>query len=732
MEKVKLNQWLLRITSFKEALLQDLDQLAQDDRWPERVLAMQRNWLGRSDGWRITFKVHISSSLGEEQETIEVFTTRADTLCGPQYLALSLSHPIVKKIADRSPSLQSFLETAPSLADDSKAGFLLPGVSAMNPLAAVEDAPSQVNGPLPVYAAPYVLDDYGAGAVVGCPGHDARDHAFWKQNREHEEIRQLVTMAPGSQMRSQGHREIDLNKAPFTSRGIMTQNCHQYAGLSSEDASTKIVSDLNSAGEFAAPNQTWKLRDWLISRQRYWGTPIPIIHCTTCGIVPVPVQDLPVKLPNLDGEWFLKKGGNPLESATSLINTECPKCGGRAKRDTDTMDTFVDSSWYFMRFPDSRNVAMPFSSETVDKWLPVGLYIGGVEHAILHLLYSRFITKFLTATSTWPSGGGLENRGEPFCKLITQGMVHGKTFSNPTNGQFLKPGELDLTIPSLPKVKMTGEIPIITWEKMSKSKYNGVDPKDCLATYGADATRAHMLFSAPVSEVVQWEEDRIIGILRWFWRLWRMVEKVSFQVDGATAISPQGQMSMPATSSMSEQERTVWFIVQTTIESVTYALSKTYALNTYISDLIKLSNTLSTTTISNVALSYNCTSALLRMLAPVAPAFAEECWEQLHSAVLQKHNESIFTSPFPICEPVSIEHTQTCAVQENGKLRFTTSITKPSADLLDPKSAERFDQWILAQIEATEEGKKWLVSKKDKVWKRVVCVRGGRTVNFVG
>ena len=693
---------------------------------------MQRNWLGRSDGWRITFKVQTDSSLGEIQETVEVFTTRADTMCGPQYLALSLSHPIVKRAAIQHSSLRSFLETAPSLADNSKAGFLLPGISAINPLSLADNAPIHVHDPLPVYVAPYVLENYGVGAVVGCPGHDTRDHAFWKENRRHEEIRQLVTSVSRSSLREQGNQEIDVNKAAFTSHGVMTQICCQYAGLSSEEASAKIISDLNSAGDFAEPTQTWRLRDWLISRQRYWGTPIPIIHCTACGTVPVPVADLPVELPKLTGEWFLRKGGNPLELATDWVNTKCPKCGGSAKRDTDTMDTFVDSSWYFMRFPDCNNGAEPFSPEIVDEWLPVGLYIGGIEHAILHLLYARFITKFLNKTSQWPSGGGPGNKGEPFNELITQGMVHGKTFSNPANRQFLKPEELDLIDPSTPRVKATGESPVVSWEKMSKSKYNGVDPQACFDKYGADATRAHMLFQAPISDIVQWEEDRIVGIHRWFGRVWRIVEKLSLQLDSATALSSREQMSMPTVSSMSVQERVVWSAVQTAIDSVTNALSRTYALNTYISDLIKLSNALSTTAITSTAVSYNSISALLRMLAPVAPAFSEECWERLHSAMPSERIDSIFLSSFPSREQFHVEHSQTCAVQENGKLRFTVSVAKPSTNLSSQESEEHFAKWMLAQIEVTEEGKRWFASKKDKVWKRVVCVRGGRTVNFVG
>ncbi|KAL9118097.1 MAG: hypothetical protein Q9187_005362 [Circinaria calcarea] len=737
-EKRLLKQWYLRITDFKEALLKGLDYLGEDKKWPERVLAMQRNWLGRSEGARIKFQIKTNVGREKAKESVVVFTTRPDTLFGVQYIALSVSHPIVARLAPRYPELQSFLNMAPSLPTDTKTGFILPEIYALNPLCLLNNSSEHVREPLPVYVVPYVLNDYGEGAVMGVPGHDTRDHAFWMQNGGKEAIRQVILstkLLVDAKPAQVGNKIQDV---PFLSHGILSASCGELAGLTSADASTKIISALRSAGNFAEPAESWRLRDWLVSRQRYWGTPIPIVHCSSCGAIPVPIDQLPVELPKLEGSWFLRKGGNPLDSAPHWVNTTCPSCGEHAKRDTDTMDTFVDSSWYFMRFPSAHVSHEPFSPDLTDSMLPVDIYIGGVEHAILHLLYARFLSKFLASTPLWPSGGGPKNKGEPFQKLITQGMVHGKTFSDPETGRFLKLEEVDLSDPLTPKIKLTGKVPNISWEKMSKSKHNGVDPKTCIEKYGADATRAHMLFQAPIGEVLQWEEDRIVGIHRWFGRIWRLVADVSFATSkNQDHIGATNRIPWPSLSSLLNTEKAIWITLQDTIASVSTAFSTTYTLNTAVSDLIKLTNTLTASPLTNIPLAYHATSALLRMLAPIAPAYAEECWELLHppsSPPLPK--VSIFQHPFPTPEDVPVSETQTCSVQENGKLRFTVEITRPPAELLGEGKEERFKEWVLGQIEGTEEGARWLRSRREreggKGWKRVVCVRGGRTVNFVG
>ena len=513
-EKRMLKQWFLKISEFREELLADLELL--EGAWPERVLAMQKNWLGKSTGARIKFPI-----IAYDQRThsdIEVFTTRPDTLFGVQYIALASMHPIVRDLAKDDVTLQAFLDTMPTLPPDSKMSYLLPNVRAINPLAYEESTPDATKASLPIYVTPYVLADYGDGAVMGVPGHDSRDHAFWKHNHHDEPIRMVIAQSADG-------ATVPVNE-PFIQHGLLTSHSGPYAGLTTAEATPKIIEGLGSKG-LGSTAETWRLRDWLISRQRYWGTPIPIVHCDSCGPVPVPEDQLPVKLPPVEGHWLKGKAGNPLEDAHEWVNTPCPKCGDSAKRDTDTMDTFVDSSWYFMRFIDPHNDDQLFNPKIAEETLPVDLYVGGVEHAILHLLYARFISKFVAATSPWNS----KNNGEPFKQLLAQGMVHGKTYSDPANGRFLKPHEVDLSVPSKPIVISSGEIANVSFEKMSKSKHNGVDPMICMEKHSADATRAHILFQAPVSEVLDWDEEKITGITRWFQRVYDHIDKLNAEYD---------------------------------------------------------------------------------------------------------------------------------------------------------------------------------------------------------
>lgn len=693
---------------------------------------MQRNWLGKSIGAKIKFSVELKSLERERsgklvekkrEKPVEVFTTRPDTLHGVQYIALSITHHIVQEWAVDNPDLQEYIRSAPSLPADSKSGYLLQNVSARNPLSVLEDSPRYSEWPLPVYVAPYVLESYGEGAVMGVPGHDSRDFAFWVKHNDHEPIRRVIAPPDSSAGQTIPGNEI-LTEA-YEQPGILTPLCGSMAGLKSAEASPKIVDDLADAGGLAQYAETWRLRDWLISRQRYWGAPIPIIHCQECGAVPVPSDELPVELPKLQGSRG--KGGNPLESAEDWVNTTCPRCGASAKRDTDTMDTFMDSSWYFMRFADPHNATKLFSTEAAEMNLPVDIYIGGVEHAILHLLYARFIAKFLATTSLWPSGGGHDNRGEPFRKVINQGMVHGKTFSDPVTGRFLRSEEVDVSDRSSPKILLTGQTPNVSWEKMSKSKHNGVDPMECIRKYGADTTRAHILFQAPVSEVLEWEEERIIGIQRWFGRVWRLVHY--FLETGLAEISPLHLDSPQNPQTASEKQ--LWAQVQHLVISVNTSLSDTFSLNTVISDLIKLTNAIFAASDISYIIRYHAMSVLLRMMAPVAPAFSEECWEQINSH-FGDSNASIFDKPFPVPDGSlanSEQGNQTCAVQENGKWRFAIEIPNPPAEMTEKGREVALQGWLLAQIEKTDQGRKWMSKCRD--WKRVVIVKGGKTVNFV-
>ena len=709
--------------------MDDLDLLAQNSNWPERVLSMQRNWLGKSKGAKIKFQVMAYD--GAKHKAIEVFTTRPDTLFGVQYVALSATHPLVVEQVKNDAQLQSFIDNMSTLPQDSKDGFLLSNVRAINPLAFDPSTPDATKASLPIYVAPYVLADYGDGAVMGVPGHDLRDNAFWKQNRGSDPIR-IVVKPP------LGPEDIS-NQDTFIHQGILTSQSGRFSGKTSAEASQEIVELLkpNELGDFA---ETWRLRDWLISRQRYWGTPIPIIHCESCGPVPVPVDQLPVELPRVEGHWLRGKAGNPLEDAHEWVDTHCPKCHSPAKRDTDTMDTFVDSSWYFMRFADPQNEELPFSAEAVNELLPVDLYIGGVEHAILHLLYARFITKFLATTSLWPAGAPKDTRGEPFKQLLTQGMVHGKTYTDPSNGRFLKLEEVSLDIPSKPIIIATGETANVSFEKMSKSKYNGVDPTTCIKMYGADATRAHMLFQAPASEVLEWDEGKIAGVIRWMVKLYDYVCRNRTLTNPSTDEPPRLYFStrLQTVNSLDKKQSLIWdkeidlwLSVQRAITSVTESFSTASSLNTVVSDLMTLSNTLlDSEKACNVTLRYHALSALLRMVAPITPAFAEECWSILHESPA-----SIFKQPFPVPDKTleilqQQRRSQVCAVQVNGKLKFAVTIPLPPAGL----EGDKLVQWVTARILETEEGGQRLVGNDSmdvSKAKKVVVVRQGKTVNFV-
>ncbi|KAJ9131103.1 Leucyl-trna synthetase [Pleurostoma richardsiae] len=722
-EKRRLKQWFFRISEFQEALLRDLEVLAKDNAWPERVLTQQKNWLGKSTGAMIKFPV-----LAYDQDVhaaIEVFTTRPDTLFGVQYIALAATHPVVAKLAKSDPELQAFLDTLPGLPPDSKVGYMLPHLRAINPLAYHEESPDAVKQSLPVYVAPYVLGDYGEGAVMGVPGHDIRDHAFWKEHHKDEPVRVVLGA-------SDDESTTAMLNEPFVEHGILTEHSGPFKGKSSQEAAEMLVKMLETAG-LAKPVEKWRLRDWLISRQRYWGTPIPIIHCDSCGAVPVPEDQLPVELPEVDDHWAEGKTGNPLENADEWLHTTCPKCGGPAKRDTDTMDTFVDSSWYYMRFIDPHHKKEPFSADMAKSLLPVDLYIGGVEHAILHLLYARFIYKFLMESHLGAESPEVIH--EPFARLVTQGMVHGKTYSDPDTGRFLRPDEVDLTDPQ-PKVLATGKTATVSYEKMSKSKYNGVDPTEFISRYGADATRAHMLFQAPVSETVNWDEEKISGVTRWLSRVWDMVLRAGkwwTDDDGRSVkddlIERAKHVDMMDEAQLAkwDADSAVWRQLQQTIESVTASYTEVYSLNTVISDLMILSNVIASSSHAEPMIRREALSALIRMLAPITPAFADECWTVLHQT-----SHSLFQSAaFPVPDgtlAVLQPRKQSCAVQVNGKLRCVVDI--PQSPNME---GDELKGWIVDEILKTEEGQAKLGSGKFDIRaaKKAVVVRDGKLVNFV-
>ncbi|CAK7271964.1 coenzyme A transporter [Sporothrix epigloea] len=765
-EKKLLKQWFLRISAYREALLQDLDTLAVNTAWPERVLSMQRNWLGKSKGALVKFPLLAFGHAVTPPAHITVYTTRIDTLFGVQYLALAASHSLVQDLAKVDPELRAFLDTLPALPADSKVGYLLPHVRAISPLAYHDSTPEASKISLPVYVAPYVLGDYGEGAVMGVPGHDVRDHSFWKQHHGDDPVRFVLSASADEattvldKEKDQESESVQNKNGPFVGHGYMTEHSGPFKGKPSKEAAAMLLSMLETAG-LATATERWRLRDWLVSRQRYWGAPIPIIHCESCGAVPVPEADLPVRLPDVKEHFAGKQVGNPLASpeAADWVNVPCPQCHGPAKRDTDTMDTFVDSSWYYMRFVDPHNQDAPFSADKASKMLPVDLYLGGIEHAILHLLYARFIYKVLMtselvdiksnethAKEVGEDGESVPHRPvhEPFTRLITQGMVHGKTLIDPETGNYLLSDEVDVTTdPTRPIVRATGQPAIISYEKMSKSKFNGVDPTETIARYGADATRAHMLFQAPVADVLQWDEDKITGVTRWLFRVHDLVGALpaSGAASGRTVaedLQARKETSLTADElARWDADAAVWREVQTTIASVTASYTRIYTLNTVVSDLMRLSNTLVGAREAGIATPSVLragVSALVRMLAPITPAFAEECW-----GVLDKSAPGLFTTSTPSVvfpeEDGSVAwlqpRLQKCAVQVNGKLRLAVDIPLAPCHV----KGDALRDWLCDAILATEEGQARLAGGQGQLdirkARKIIVVRDGKLVNFV-
>ena len=676
-EQKNLTQWFLKITQYADALLDDLDQLQG---WPERVRTMQANWIGRSIGAEIDFQVD-----GHNDATITVFTTRADTLFGVSYVVLAPEHPLVDALttADQKESVEAFRDLVSDLSNDERTADDRPKRGVATGAEAVNPANGQK---VPIWVADYVLAGYGTGAVMGVPAHDERDFRFAKTYEL--PVQRVIQM--------DGTDEHSNDGEAWTGPGTLV-NSGAFDGQSNDQAK-QAITEYGTTKGWARAKRQYRLRDWLISRQRYWGCPIPIIHCADCGAQPVPTDQLPVALPkdvNLAG-----KGGSPLAALDDWVNVPCPICGKPARRETDTMDTFMCSSWYFLRFADPQNSDRPFESEAVKKWLPVQQYVGGIEHAILHLLYSRFFTKAL-------KDRGLISINEPFERLLTQGMVQGVTYRNPRTGRYVAPAlVLD---PGAPMDPDDGEELEVLFEKMSKSKHNGVDPALVIDRYGADTARMFILFKAPPEKDLEWDDADVEGQFRFLQRLWRLVDSVS-KLTAPDQLLSNDVSGIPA--ELSESETEIRRAVHLAIQAVSDDLSGEFQFNTAISELMKLSNSLSGAVLdASRPVQVEAMGALIRLLAPFAPHLAEEFWFRLGG------QGSVHLQTWPQHDPAAlVQDTVDLVIQIKGKVRGTIQVP-----------AECDKDTLEALALASDVAKRWLEGKPPR---RVIVVPG-KLVNLV-
>ena len=672
----ELEQWFFKITHYADELLNGMRELGE---WPEKVLTMQRNWVGRSEGARVRFTVNESGAAGRTSNLeprdshVEVFTTRIDTIFGANFIVIAPEHPLVQRFADESSDPAAFRARAARFTSQDRSARLTgevekegfdTGRTAINPF---------TGKPIPIWVANFVLIDYGTGAVMGVPGHDQRDFEFARKYG----LPITVVVQPAGGAAASALDPASMTEA-HAGEGVLV-NSGAYDGLPWEEANRKMTADAGKRGIGEGTVQ-YRLKDWGISRQRYWGTPIPVVYCEKDGMVPVPYDSLPVVLP-ITAE-FSGRGDSPLGQIAEFVNTTCPACGGPARRETDTMDTFVDSSWYFFRFCDPRNGELPFDPEKVGYWGPVDFYIGGVEHAILHLIYSRFFTRVFRDL-------GMTHLGEPFATLLTQGMV-------------LKDGQV-----------------------MSKSKGNVVDPDEMIEKYGADALRLYVAFVAPPEKEIEWSDAGLEGSWRFLARVWRLTDSLAETIGG------QG-IPAPGTLELNEAERALRRKTHDTIRRVTLDLDPRVHLNTAVSAMMELVNDLyafcSTSRCipvgerteqvgaverpSTIAVLKEAIEALVRMISPFAPHMAEELWLALG------HADGIVAAGWPEYDAtVAAAEEIVVPVQVNGKVRgrLTVAPGTSEAELRERALAD-------AQVRPHIEG---------KTVRKVVVVSGGKLVSIV-
>ncbi|NET83884.1 MAG: leucine--tRNA ligase [Moorea sp. SIO1F2] len=679
-ERKLLRQWFLKITDYAEELLKDLDTLTG---WPERVKLMQANWIGKSVGAYLEFPIVGLDDSSDEglDNKIGVFTTRPDTVYGVTYVVLAPEHPLTAKVTtpEQKAAVEAFIEEVSNqselerTAEDKPKRGIPTGGKAINPFTGDE---------IPILIADYVLYEYGTGAVMGVPAHDTRDFKFAQE----KQLPIKVVIVPTSDdVETVNDTPLE---AAYTEPGIVV-NSDQFNGMDSVKAKTGIIEYAEQQGWGKARVQ-YRLRDWLISRQRYWGAPIPVIHCPNCGAVAVPDQDLPVELP--EDVDFSGRGLSPLAQLDSWVNVPCPNCGTPAKRETDTMDTFIDSSWYFLRYPDAKNDSAVFDSNKTNDWMGVDQYVGGIEHAILHLLYSRFFTKVLRDR-------GLLNIDEPFQRLLTQGMVQNTAYKNTKTGKYFAVVDID---PNDPKDPDTGEPLAVFYEKMSKSKYNGVAPEDVVAKYGTDTARMFILFKAPPEKDLEWDDADVEGQFRFLNRVWRLVS--DFAANGSTKSSPSnGDLTKP--------EKDLRRAIHIAIKEVTEDLEGEYQFNTAVSELMKLSNGITDAKCKDSPVYKEGIETLITLLAPFAPHIAEELWHSLG------HSSSIHNQPWLEYDPDALVADEiTLVIQIKGKTRGTIQVPANS----DKAALETYAR-------ESEVAQRYLEGKEIKK----VIVVPGKLVNFV-
>lgn len=630
-ERREIPQWFLKITNYADELLEEIDNLKG---WPEQVRTMQKNWIGKSRGANVHFKL-----ADNPNESIEVFTTRPDTLFGATFMALAADHPLAKKAAENNDEVKKFIikcgqakTSEADLATAEKIGIDT-GIRAINPVN---------NQEIPVWIANYILMDYGTGAIMAVPAHDERDFDFAK--KYNISIKQVITPADKD-------TTVNLDKEAFVGKGALI-NSGKFDGMNFEKSFDEICKDLNAKG---AGNSTinYRLRDWGVSRQRYWGTPVPIIYCSNCNIVPVPEKDLPVKLPeNIEytGDTAI------LQNLPEFINTTCPKCGSPAKRETDTFDTFVESSWYYARYTcaDQENYML---DKRANYWLPVDQYIGGIEHAILHLLYARFFHKAMRDI-------GLVDSNEPFTNLFTQGMV-------------LKDGA-----------------------KMSKSKGNVVDPEGLLHTFGADTLRLFIMFSSPADQALEWSDSGVEGAHRFLKRLWASIFS-HVEKGNVASIKIEGDLT-PAQKDMRRK-------LHETISKVSDDMERRFTFNTAIAaimELLNFYNKFEIKTDLDKTISQEVLDSIVLMLSPIVPHISHQLWYDLG------HNKAIVEESWPKSDSSALnKDTLEIVVQVNGKLRDKmTTLATASNDELESKALSL--EKVQKHIDGKEVKKVIVVPKK--------------------